>query len=259
MNKNLWQILQPLYQALSAIGQVVIFALWALIIGFKKPIYWQNIWRAWLEIGFYSVPVVAMTCLFAGMVLALQSYSGFSGDIAKQAIPSLVVLAMTRELAPVFAGLMVAGRIGAAIAAEIGTMRVSEQIDAMSSLNVNPVKFIIFPRLIGGILAMPFLLIIGDLMGILGGLLICVLQLNISYDAFLNYGYASLTFNGVALGIVKASVFGFILALMGVYCGFYTKGGAEGVGRATTNAVVIASILILIANFVITLIWFNVS
>lgn len=242
----------------TQIGAVLIFGGYALTKGFTRPIYWHNILKAFIEIGFYSLPVIAMTCLFAGMVLALQSSSGFSGEIANQAIPSLVVLAITRELAPVLTGLMVAGRMGAAIAAEIGTMRVSEQIDALTTLNVSPLQYIIFPKIIAGILAMPILVVIGDSLGIFGGLIISITQLDIGYGAYLHNGYAALTWNGIMVGVTKSLVFGFILTLMGVYCGFYANGGAEGVGRATTNAVVSASILILIANFVITFIWFNI-
>ncbi len=239
------------------IGAVVIFGIYSLAKGFNRPIYWRNIGKNWVEFAFYSLPVVAMTCLFAGMVLALQSSSGFSGELGATAIPNLVVLAITRELAPVLAGLMVAGRIGAAIAAEIGTMRVSEQIDALTTLNVNPLQFIVFPKIVAGVLALPFLVLVGDSLGILGGLIISTLQLDISYGVFLRNGFVALSWNGVLMGLTKSVFFGFILSLMGVYCGFYARGGAEGVGRATTNAVVSASILILIANFVITFVWFN--
>ena len=179
------------------------------------------------------------------MVLALQSYTGFSRFSAESAIPNVVVLSITRELAPVLAGLMVAGRAGAAIAAEIGTMKVTEQIDALRTLSTNPYNYLIIPRLLAGIISLPILVFIGDIIGVLGGYLICTQVLNFNPVVYLQNTYNFVEFIDVFSGLVKACVFGFIITLMGCYYGFNAKGGAQGVGMSTTYSVVSSSILIL--------------
>ena len=205
-----------------------------------------------VEIGFYSLPVVGLTGLFAGMVLALQSYTGFSRFSAESTIPTVVVLSITRELGPVLAGLMVAGRVGAAMAAEIGTMRVTEQIDALTTLSTNPHKYLIVPRLLAGLLMLPFLVLVTDIIGVGGGYLVSVFKLGFNPDAYINNTLEYLEVMDVASGLVKAAVFGYLIALMGCYHGFHSKGGAQGVGKATTNAVVTGAILVLIFNYIIT-------
>ena len=174
------------------------------------------------------MPVVGLTAIFTGMVLALQSYTGFSRFSAESAIPNVVVLSITRELAPVLAGLMVAGRAGAAIAAEIGTMKVTEQIDALKTLSTNPYSYLVIPRVIAGILSLPFLVLIGDIIGVFGGYLICVNILNFNPSVYLQNTYNFVEFIDVFSGLVKASVFGFIITFIGCYFGFRTKGGAQG-------------------------------
>ena len=205
-----------------------------------------------VEIGFYSLPVVGLTGLFAGMVLALQSYTGFSRFSAESTIPTVVVLSITRELGPVLAGLMVAGRVGAAMAAEIGTMRVTEQIDALTTLSTNPHKYLIVPRLLAGLLMLPFLVLVTDIIGVGGGYLVSVYKLGFNPDAYINNTLEYLEVMDVASGLVKAAVFGYLIALMGCYHGFHSRGGAQGVGKATTNAVVTGAILVLIFNYIIT-------
>lgn len=242
---------------LEKIGHVIFFCLNGLSHCVRPPFYPALIGRQMMEFGYYSLPVVGMTTLFSGMVLALQSYSGFTASFAEQTIPQLVVLAITRELAPVLAGLMTAGRMGAAMAAELGTMRVSEQIDALETLSTNPHKYLIVPRLLAGTLMLPLLVIVGDVMGVLGGYIIGVYKLNLNPVIFLQNTRDALDTIGVISGIVKAGVFGFIIAAMGCYHGFNSQGGARGVGAATTNAVVSASILILIANYFITELFFS--
>ena len=241
----------------ALIGRFVAFALVGISHFFRPPFYFHNVWRQFLEIGYFSLPVVAMTTIFSGMVLALQSYSGFSANFAESTIPTLVVVAITRELAPVLAGLMVAGRIGAAMAAELGTMRVTEQIDALEMLSTNPYKYLITPRLLAGLLMLPCLVFIGDIFGILGGYVVGVYKLNLNGLIYLQNAREALDAIGFFSGIVKAAVFGFIVALMGCYHGFNSSGGARGVGTATTNAVVSASILILISNYFITELFFS--
>jgi phospholipid/cholesterol/gamma-HCH transport system permease protein len=209
-----------------------------------------------IDIGYYSLPVVGMTALFTGMVLALQSYTGFSRFSAEGAVATVVVLSVTRELAPVLAGLMVAGRIGASIAAEIGTMRVTEQIDALTTLSTNPFKYLIAPRLIAGTFMLPVLVLIADVIGVLGGYIVGVYKLDFGPVNYMNRTWEYLTADDVVSGLWKAAAFGFIVTLMGCYHGFNSERGAQGVGAATTNAVVSASILILIFNYVLTQFFF---
>lgn len=165
---------------------------------------------------------------------------------------AVVVISITRELGPVLAGLMVAGRIGAATAAEIGTMRVTEQIDALVTLSTNPYKFLVAPRIIAGVLMLPFLVLIADIIGVYGGYLVGVNKLGFSAGTYLNNTFEFLQAKDVITGLLKAAIFGFVITLMGAYQGFYSKGGANGVGVATTNAVVTASMLILLANYIST-------
>ncbi len=236
----------------GAIGRLSLFALEATSHCARPPFYPRLLLRQMVEIGFYSLPVVGLTGLFAGMVLALQSYTGFSRFSAESTIPTVVVLSITRELGPVLAGLMVAGRVGAAMAAEIGTMRVTEQIDALTTLSTNPHKYLIVPRLVAGFLMLPFLVIVTDIIGVGGGYLVSVFKLGFNPDAYINNTLEYLEVMDVASGVVKAAVFGYLIALMGCYHGFHSKGGAQGVGKATTNAVVTGAILVLIFNYIIT-------
>ena len=208
------------------------------------------------DIGYFSLPVVGLTALFTGMVLALQSYTGFARFSAESAVATVVVLSVTRELGPVIAGLMVAGRIGASIAAEIGTMRVTEQIDALHTLSTNPMKYLVAPRLIAGTTMLPLLVVVADIVGVFGGYIVGVYKLDFNAAVYLKQTFDFLEFMDVFSGLVKAAVFGFLITLMGCYHGYNSDGGAQGVGRATTNAVVSASILILVFNYAITEIFF---
>jgi phospholipid/cholesterol/gamma-HCH transport system permease protein len=242
---------------LESTGRIVLFALRALSHCARPPLYLRLIGRQMIDIGYYSLPVVGLTALFTGMVLALQSYTGFARFQAEGAVATVVVLAITRELGPVLAGLMVAGRIGAAMAAEIGTMRVTEQIDALSTLATNPLKYLVVPRLIAGLTMLPLLVLVADIVGVFGGFLVSVYQLNFNPAVYLSKTWEFLKVVDVVSGLVKASVFGFFVALMGCYHGYHSRGGAEGVGTATTNAVVSASILILLSNYLITGLFFS--
>src|SRR6266478_1202132 len=237
---------------LAAAGRLVLFAGEALVAGLTPPYYPRIILRQIVYIGYYSLPVVGLTALFTGMVLALQSYTGFSRFNAESAVATVVVLSVTRELGPVIAGLMVAGRVGAAMAAEIGTMRVTEQIDALTTLSTEPFKYLVVPRLIAGVVTLPILVLIADIIGVLGGYLVGVYKLDFNDSAYLRNTLDFLQFQDVFSGLVKAAVFGFLIALMGCYHGYTSKGGAQGVGMATTNAVVSASMLILTFNYFIT-------
>jgi phospholipid/cholesterol/gamma-HCH transport system permease protein len=242
---------------LQRLGQLSIFIGKSVGHVFAPPFFPTQIIRQIIDIGYYSLPVVGMTALFTGMVLALQSYTGFTRFNAESAIAGVVVLSVTRELAPVLGGLMVAGRVGASIAAELGTMRVTEQIDAMTTLSINPYKYLIAPRVIAGTLTLPILVLIGDIIGVYGGYIIAIYKLGFSEGSYLSQTWDILESMDVISGLVKAAVFGFIVAILGCYNGFNSQRGAQGVGAATTNAVVSASIAILLFNYLLTQVFFS--
>jgi phospholipid/cholesterol/gamma-HCH transport system permease protein len=241
----------------ETLGEIALFAARAIAAGLAGPFYPRQIGRQMLDIGYYSLPVVGLTAVFTGMVLALQSFTGFSRFQAESAIPTIVVVSLTRELGPVLAGLMVAGRVGAAMAAELGTMRVTEQIDALTTLSTDPLRYLVFPRLLAGLLMLPLLVLVADVIGVMGGYLVSTYKLGFGPIEYINRTLQYLETQDVVSGLVKAAVFGFIVALMGCYQGYHSKGGAQGVGAATTRAVVSASILILTANYVVTELFFS--
>ncbi len=241
---------------LGVVGRIAMFTGVSVSHCFRPPWFPALIGRQMLDIGYFSLPVVGLTALFTGMVLALQSYTGFARFSAEGAVATVVVLSVTRELGPVIAGLMVAGRIGASMAAEIGTMRVTEQIDALTTLSTNPYKYLVAPRLIAGLTMLPLLVVVADIIGVFGGYIVGVYKLGFNPAAYLKRTFDYLEFMDVFSGLVKAGAFGFLISLMGCYHGYNSEGGAQGVGRATTNAVVSASILILIFNYAITEIFF---
>jgi phospholipid/cholesterol/gamma-HCH transport system permease protein len=238
------------------VGAVVLFALAGVSHLLRPPFYGRLFLKHLAEIAFFSLPVVALTAIFTGMVLALQSYTGFARFNAEGAVANVVVLSITRELGPVLAGLMVAGRIGAAFAAEIGTMRVTDQIDALTTLSTNPMKYLVAPRLLAGVIALPFLVVVADILGVMGGWLIGTTQLGFGSAAYLKATMDFLQVSDVVSGLVKAAVFGFVITLMGCWCGYNSRGGAQGVGAATTAAVVSSSILILALDYLLTAMFF---
>jgi phospholipid/cholesterol/gamma-HCH transport system permease protein len=241
---------------LQAAGRFALFAIAAVSHCFRPPFYPRLIGRQMIDMGYYSLPVVGLTAIFTGMVLALQTHTGFSVG-AETAVATVVVLSVTRELGPVIAGLMVAGRIGAAIAAEIGTMRVTDQIDAISTLSTNPYKYLVVPRIIAGTITVPLLVFVADIIGVFGGFVVATYKLDYNPGGFLGQMWDTLKADDVVSGLVKAAVFGFIVALMGCYHGYHSKGGAQGVGAATTYAVVSASIMILLADYLLTALFFS--
>jgi phospholipid/cholesterol/gamma-HCH transport system permease protein len=244
-------------EQIAKIGEITVFASRAVFHCFQSPFYPRLIFSQMLRIGYFSLPVVGLTAIFSGAVLALQSYSGFSRFNAESTIATVVVLSITRELGPVLAGLMVAGRVGASIAAEIATMRVTEQIDALRTLSTNPFKYLIVPRLIASVLVLPILVLIADIIGVMGGYLVSVHSLGFSAGPYLANTFKFLEVIDVVSGLVKSRCFGFLIAVMGCYFGYYSNRGAEGVGNATTNAVVSSSIFILLSNYLITFIFFG--
>nr|TFG51742.1 MAG: ABC transporter permease [Hyphomicrobiales bacterium] len=242
---------------LGATGRLSMFAGEALLHLVRPPIYTSLILQQMLRIGYFSLPVVGLTAFFTGAVLCLQIFIGGNRYGAEAFVPQIVVLGITRELGPVIAGLMVAGRVSAAIAAEIGTMRVTEQIDALTTLSTNPVKYLVVPRLVAAVICMPILVAVADSIGILGGYVVGTQSLGFNGAVYMQNTMDFVTNRDIISGLVKAAAFGFIIALMGCFHGFNSKGGAQGVGAATTAAVVSASILILAANYLMTSLLFE--
>ncbi|MBO6827758.1 MAG: ABC transporter permease [Sneathiella sp.] len=237
---------------MQAVGHLSLFTVQTVRHIFTPPFYMRIFLRQLMSIGYYSLPVVGLTALFTGMVLALQIYVGSSRFNAESAVATIVVIGLTRELAPVLSGLMVAGRVGAAIAAEIGTMRVTEQIDALVTLSTNPFKYLVAPRVLAGMITLPALVLIADIIGVSGGFLVATEVLDFNASSYIKNTFDFLETRDVVSGLIKASVFGFIVSLMGCYHGFNSNGGAQGVGRATTNAVVSSFILILVSDYFLT-------
>ena len=226
----------------AAMGRHILSRPWAFRLHFKQM----------EEVGTKSIPVVLITGLSTGMVLALQSYNGFRRFRAESLVGTVVALSMTRELGPVLTGLMVAGRAGAAMAAELGTMRVTEQIDAMASMGVNPVKHLVFPRFVAGVLMLPVLTVLADWIGIVGGYFVSVRLLDVNSTVYIRRTLDYLEIGDVYGGLLKALIFGGIISLISCHRGFTAGGGAEGVGQATTGAVVTSCVLILISDYFLT-------
>jgi phospholipid/cholesterol/gamma-HCH transport system permease protein len=242
---------------LAQTGRLTQFMVASVTSCVRPPIYWGLIGQQMVRIGYFSLPVVGLTAFFTGGALALQIYVGGNRFGAEAFVPNIVVLGITRELGPVIAGLMVAGRVAAAIAAEIGTMRVTEQIDALTTLSTNPIKYLVVPRLVASVLTLPILVLIADAIGVFGGYVVSTESLGFNGPVYLKNTIDFYTTQDVTSGVIKIAVFGFIIALMGCYNGFHSKGGAQGVGAATTYAVVSSSILILAANYFLTSILFQ--
>jgi phospholipid/cholesterol/gamma-HCH transport system permease protein len=236
----------------ASAGRVAIFAAATLSQLLRPPFYPGELGRQLLRIGWFSLPVVGLTMLFTGGALALQIYAGGARFDAEIVVPSIVAIGIVRELGPVLGGLMVAGRVSSSIAAELGTMRVTEQIDALTTLSTDPMKYLVLPRMLAATLALPVLVLIGDVIGVMGGYLVGVARLGFDPATYVANTLDFLEAMDVMSGLVKAGAFGFLLGLMGCYHGFHAGRGAQGVGQATTNAVVSASVLILAANYALT-------
>jgi phospholipid/cholesterol/gamma-HCH transport system permease protein len=239
-------------EAMAESGRMALL-LWEAALALVRPPLRIGLFFRQMEfVGVNSLFVVLLTSLFTGMVLALQTYHAFRLFSAEGLVGATVALSMTRELGPVITALMGTGRAGSSIAAEIGTMRVTEQVDALTVMAINPVQYLVTPRVVAGLVMLPLLTVVSDFVGILGGYLVGVKMLGINGGIFMNRIYELVELEDIYNGLAKAAVFGVILALVGCYKGFYTSGGAEGVGRATTQAVVLASVLILASDYVLT-------
>jgi phospholipid/cholesterol/gamma-HCH transport system permease protein len=237
---------------LGAVGRLSAFAGVTLAHMVRPPFYAREFLHQVLAIGYFSLPVVGLTALFTGGALALQIYAGGARFNAEAVVPSIVAIGMVRELGPVLGGLMVAARVASSIAAEIGTMKVTEQIDALVTLSTDPMKYLTVPRVLAATLTVPVLVAVGDAIGIMGGFLVGTTRLGFNEAAYLKNTVDFLEFWDVASGLVKGAVFGFIIALTGCYFGMNSGRGALGVGAATKSAVVAASVLILAANYLLT-------
>ena len=242
---------------LAGAGRATLFLLAGLRALILPPFYVREFAHALATIGYFSLPVVGLTAFFTGGALALQIYDGGARFNAQSVVPSIVAIGMVRELGPVLGGLMVAARVASSIAAEIGTMKVTEQIDALVTLSTDPMRYLVAPRLLAGTLAVPALVAVGDAIGILGGWIVGTSRLGFNSAVYLQTTADYLEVADVVSGLVKGAVFGLIVALMGCFFGMTSGRGAQGVGRATKSAVVSASILILAANYLLTEVFFS--
>ncbi|KIX11487.1 ABC transporter permease [Dethiosulfatarculus sandiegensis] len=243
-------------RGLEEAGEILLLLIQSALWFIRPPFRLRLFLKQMDFVGVRSFNVVVLTGVFTGGVFALQTYHGFALFGAETLVGSTVALALTRELGPVLSALMVTARAGSAMAAELGTMRVTEQIDALYVMAVNPVQYLVLPRVLAAIIMLPLLTVIADFTGIVASYLVGVGMLGIDYGIFTAKIIEYLEVEDILTGLAKASFFGLILAVVGCYKGFYTTGGAEGVGRATTEAVVLACILILAGDYVLTALMF---
>jgi phospholipid/cholesterol/gamma-HCH transport system permease protein len=239
------RFLEDLGRFFTMLGRIFVWA--------PRPPYDVPEWlRQMLRVGVNSIPVVFLTTLFTGAVLALQTYNGFARFNAESLVGSVVALSLMRELAPVLSALLVTGRVGSSMAAEIGSMRVTEQIDALEALATDPVQYLVVPRVFATVLMMPLLVVMGDVVGIYGGYFVAVKLLGSNPVAYYDSTFQYIDLMDLMSGLIKAAVFGLVLSVVACVKGYYTTGGAEGVGRSTTQAVVTASLSILFVDFFLT-------
>ena len=243
--------------ALAAAGRLSLFAFDALSHMLRPPFYPREFVQSLLQIGWLSLPVVGLTAIFTGGALALQIYAGGARFNAEAVVPQIVAIGMVRELGPVLVGLMIAARVTSSIAAEIATMKVTEQIDALVTLSTHPMKYLVAPRVLAALLTVPVLVGVGDIIGIMGGYTVAVQNLGFNAAAYLKNTVDFLELRDVVSSLVKGCAFGGIAALMGCYYGMQSGRGAQGVGRATKSSVEAAAVLILAANFVLTGVFFS--
>lgn len=248
---------RPIIAGLATLGRVAIYAAKTGAAMVRAPFYGREFAHALLHVGWLSLPVVALTAIFTGGALALQIYAGGQRFSAEAVVPQIVAIGMVRELGPVLVGLMIAARVTSSIAAEIATMKVTEQLDALVTLSTNPMQYLTVPRVLAGFLCVPILVGIGDIIGIMGGFLVSTGQLGFNRAAYIENTVDFLQMTDVVSSLIKGSVFGFIATLMGCYYGMNSGRGAQGVGGATKGAVASASILILAANFLLTSVLFG--
>ncbi len=248
---------RPVLGGLAALGRIAVFAWAAVAALLRPPFHLREFGSALLHVGWLSLPVVGMTAIFTGGALALQIYAGGARFNAEAVVPQIVAIGMVRELGPVLVGLMIAARVTSSIAAEIATMKVTEQIDALVTLSTDPMQYLVVPRVLAGTLAVPLLVGVGDVIGVLGGFLVATERLDFNAATYIRNTADFLETSDVVSSLVKGAVFGFLATLMGCLHGMRSGRGAQGVGMATKTAVAAAAILILAANFVLTSVMFG--
>ncbi|MEK6531855.1 MAG: ABC transporter permease [Deltaproteobacteria bacterium] len=252
MKKYLERIGRHTEVFMTSTGLMAIMFGQAAVFAFTPPVKFKNIFKQMEFVGVQSLFVIILTGTFTGMVLALQSFNALKRFGAESLVGPTVALSMARELGPVLAALMVTGRAGSAMATELGTMRVTEQIDALFTMAINPIKHLVVPRIIAGVCMFPVLTIITEFVGVAGGYLVGVRLLGINPGIYIGRTIDFVQVEDIFTGLSKSVVFGLISTLVACYYGFYTKGGAEGVGRAATSSVVTGSILILISDYLMS-------
>lgn len=251
--------LRKLNSFITYLGALVNLFFEAVFQTFNPPfIRRRHIVDQMVRIGIESLPIVTLISLFTGIILAFQTAYQMEKMSAEMYIANIVALSITRELGPVLTALIVAGRVGAAITAELGTMNVTEQIDALETLATSPIKFLVVPRLLSLMLMLPILTIYSDLIGMFGGYLICVYKLGINSHLYIDLTFETLAYKDIFTGLIKACFFGIIVAMVACLEGLNTKGGAEGVGKATTVAVVTSFILIIAVDCLLTALFYFV-
>ncbi|MDX1785529.1 MAG: ABC transporter permease [Roseovarius sp.] len=244
--------------ALAALGRISIYSGQTIGHMARPPIYLKEIGSALLSVGYFSLPVVGLTAFFTGGALALQIYSGGARFNAEAVVPQIVAIGMVRELGPVLVGLMIAARVTSSIAAEIATMKVTEQIDALVTLSTHPMKYLTVPRVLAGLVMVPLLVGLGDIIGVFGGYIVGIKSLGFNSATYLHNTVNFIEARDIVSSLTKGAAFGFIATVMGCYYGMNTTRGAAGVGKATKGAVEAAAVLILAANFILTSIMFSV-
>jgi phospholipid/cholesterol/gamma-HCH transport system permease protein len=247
--KILAQIGHPFYGALSGIGEFIIFTRQVFYWSFRKPFRVKRFFMELEKIGVRSTVIIVLVALFAGMVFALQTGSAFRLFNAETLVGSTVGIALTRELAPVFTALMIVARACSAMAAEIGTMKVTEQVDALKSMAVNPLQFLVVPKVWATTLMVPLLTGLFNGVGLFGSYLVAVKLLDIPEGPYLEQFRYIVDPGDLYQGLIKAVIFGFLISLIACYKGYQTENGAEGVGRSTTEAVVLASVVVLVSDY----------
>jgi len=243
---------RPVLATLASVGRVAIFAGSAVGHMLRPPFYLREFVQALLAIGYFSLPVIGLTAIFTGAALALQIYAGGARFSAEAVVPQIVAVGMVRELGPVLCGLMIAARVTSSIAAEIATMKVTEQLDALVTLSTDPMKYLVAPRVLAGTLAVPLLVAVGDVIGIFGGYLIGTLRLGFNAATYLRNTVDFLESGDMVSSLTKGAVFGFLAVSVACYHGMNSGRGALGVGNATKNSVQTAAVLILATNFILT-------
>lgn len=243
----------------SEIGALCVYGARVIASALTPPWNLVQIWKQMIAIGFYSLPVVGLSAVFIGAALALNIYTGGNRFGAEQFVPNIVVLGITRELGATITGLMLAGRVTAGIAAEIGAMKVTEQIDALKTLSANPFRYLYAPRFLAACITLPMLVLVADIIGVMGGWLVSVYGLDFDSTTYLRNTIDFLTMEDVLVGLIKAVVFGAVIAIMGCYQGSKSSAGATGVGRAATLSMVGAAVLVLAANYIMSTLFVNIG